>query len=66
MIDVSALMGVAVDLVGGVVRIIRAASGSEEAAQKHLDELFSRLSQTRAEVHAEAEETKKLAEDLHG
>lgn len=63
-LDIASLMGAAVSLVGGVVRVIRVAAGSEEAAQKHLDELFSRLNQTRAEVHAEAEETKRIAEGL--
>lgn len=63
-LDLGALMGAAVSLVGGVVRVIRAAGLSEEAAQKHLDDLFSRLDQTRAEVNAEAEETKRIAEGL--
>lgn len=60
------IIGAAVSLVGGVARFIRAAGLSEEAAQKHLDDLFNRLNATRAEVHAEAEETKRMAEDIHG
>lgn len=64
MIDIPGLMSAAVSLVSAVVRTIQVAAGSDEAAQKHLDELFSRISQTRAQVHAEAEETKALAEKL--
>lgn len=63
-LDLGALIGAAVSLVGGVVRVIGAAGLSEEAAQKHLDELFARLDETRARVHAEAEETKRIAEGL--
>lgn len=64
MIDVGVLMDVAVTTVGAVVRVIGAMGLSEEAAQKHLDELFARIDATRAEVHAEAEETKRIAEGL--
>lgn len=63
-LDIESLVGAAVHLVGGVVRVIGAAGLSEEVAQKHLDELFSRLNETRAKVHAEAEETKRIAEGL--
>jgi hypothetical protein len=58
------LIEAAVSLVGGVVRAIGAAGLSEEVAQKHIDDLFARLDATRAEVHAEAEETKAIAEGL--
>lgn len=64
MIPIPTLIEAAVSLVGGIVRVIGAAGLSDEAAQKHLDELFARIDKTRAEVHAEAEETKRIAEGL--
>lgn len=63
-LDLDALVGAAVALVGGVVRVIGAAGLSEEAAQAYLNELFSRLDATRAAVRAENEETQRTAEAI--
>lgn len=61
---IQTLIELAANVVGGVVRVIRAAGLSEEATQKHIDELFDRLDKTRAEVNAEDAETQAIAERL--
>jgi len=55
-----------VQVISGIAGVIRAAGLSAEAQRKHLDDLYARLDATRQAVHAEAEETRKIAEDLHG
>lgn len=62
--DAGAVIEAGATLVGGIMAVIRAGSESEEIAQRHIDSLFARLDKTRAEVHSEAEETKRLAESL--
>lgn len=58
------LISMGVQVVTGIAGVIRAAGLSAEAQEKYLAELYSRLEATRAAVHAEAEETKKIAEGL--
>jgi hypothetical protein len=62
--DAGPLIEAGATLLGGIMGIIRTGSESEEIAQRHIDDLFVRLDQTRAEVHAEAEETKRIAEEI--
>lgn len=61
---IETLVAGAVQVVGAVVGMIRAAGLSAEAQQKHLDNLFARLNATRALVHAENAETQGIADAI--